>query len=145
MENIHESSIFEFNLDEESRSNLSSIARWTNINAITGFVGIGISIISFFVGLGKLGKYGSSAAVAGPGLIGLFIGIGISLALNITLINAAINIKKGVSGSSQGHFTSGVTKLATYFKIVGILTIIAIVLITLIMLIAIMSGPGRGF
>lgn len=144
MENIQDKSIFEFNFDEESKTNLSSIAQWANINAIVGFAAIGISIISFIVGFGKLSGPGSSA-VAGTGILGLLIGLAISLALNITLINAATNMKKGIESADQGFFTTGLTKLAVYFKIVGILTIIVISIFALAMLVVMMVGATRGF
>lgn len=144
MENIQDSSIFEFDFDEESRTNLSAIARWANINAIVGFAGIGISIITFIVGFGKLSGPGSSV-VAGTGIISLLIGLAISLALNITLINAATNIKKGIEAADQGSFTNGLTKLAVYFKIVGILTIIALSIVALAMLVVMIAGASRGF
>ena len=141
MENYQDKSIFEFNLDEESKSNLSSIAQWTNINAITGFVGIAISVLSFVIGLGKLN---SSGAAAGAGFLGVLIGVGISLALNLTLFAASSNIKKALENTSQGNFETGLTKLTVYFKILGILTIIAIVIFTLALLIGIMAGGSRG-
>ena len=143
MEDIQHSSIFEFNIDEEGKSNLAAIAQWANINAIVGFAGLGISIIGFVVAMAKIGSMG--AGYAAPGFLGIFIGFIIGLLLNITLIYAAINIKKGIELSNQGHFVTGLSKLASYFKIFGILTIIGLVLIVLVLLFVMMMGYGRSF
>ena len=143
MENNENSSIFEFNIDEESKSNFASIAQWANINAIIGFAGIGISVLGFIVAMGKMGSIDSG--YAGPGILGLLIGLIIGLVLNVTLIYDAINIKKGLELSNQGHFVTGLSKMATYFKILGILTIIVVVLIVLVVLFAMLMGYGRSF
>lgn len=143
MENIQDNSIFEFNIDEESKSNFAVIARWANINAIVGFAGIGITILSFVVTMAKIGSMGNSTAASG--ILGIFIGLILGLVLNITLIYAAINIKKGLELSNQGHFVTGLSKLASYFKIFGILTIIGLVLIVLVVLVVMMVGYGRNF
>jgi hypothetical protein len=142
MENNTDRSIFEFNLDEESKSNLSSIAQWTNINAITGLVAAGVTVISTVVTLNQLGNY--SGSVAGPGIFGMLIGLTISLLMNIILLNASSNLKKGIGNTSQQHFATGLTKLATYFKVVGILTIIAISFVALALLVVLMTAGSRG-
>ena len=145
MENNPNSSIFDFNIDEESKSNLSSIARWANINAIVGFTGIGISVLGSVIGMVKISSYGGGSSFT-SGFFGVFIGLILSLALNITLIYAAINIKKGLSLSNQQYFVTGLTKLATYFKIFGILMIIALVVVVLaVLVISMVGGFGRGF
>jgi len=143
MENTNENSIFNFNnVDEEAKSNLSGIAQWTNINAIVGFVSAGLSLITTVVGLGRLGSFGSSSNAVGA-ILGLIITLAISLLLNITLIAAAQNIKKGIEQTDQGHFALGLNKLATYFKILGIITIVVIALLLLVILAAGLLG-GRG-
>jgi hypothetical protein len=142
MENIQDSTIFELNIDEEGKSNFSSIAQWANISAMVGFAGIGISIVSFVLMIVRLDDLDSSAALIGPGL-GMAIGLVISLVLNIVLINAATNLKKGVDLSNQGFFETGLTKLATYFRILGILTIIGLVIFSLALLVGILAGVSR--
>lgn len=142
MENNPNSSIFEFNLDEEGKSTLASIAQWININAITGLVTAGVSIISTIFTLSRLGSFGGAAA--GSGIFGMLIGLAISLLLNIMLLNASANIKKGMQATSQVHFTTGIGKLATYFKVVGILSIIFIAFATLAMLVVLVAAGSRG-
>lgn len=144
MENNQDTSIFEFNMDEESKSHFSGIAQWANINAIVGLVALGVSVISTVVAIGRASSYAGGSA-AGGGMVSLIIAIGISLALNITLLAAASNIKKGLEQTDQGFFGLGLTKLATYFKIVGILTIIVLVIAVLFFLIVLLAGASRGF
>jgi len=143
MENNPNSSIFNFGPDEETKSNLSVIARWANINAIVGFIGIGVTIISFIATMNSLGRYAGS--FAGFGMANIALTVAISLALNITLFMAASNIKKAIDNSSQAHFEIGITKFATYFKIAGIITIIVLVVVVFFLMLGILSGRGRGF
>jgi len=146
MENNPAGSIFNFEFDEESKSNLSTIAQWANINAIVGIVGIAISVLSTIVAYVKLSSYGGSSAAISTGIFGLFIGLVISLLLNITLLYAAINIKKGLQLSNQQYFVTGLTKLATYFKIFGIIMIVLMVIVVLaVALGSLLGGLTRGF
>jgi hypothetical protein len=135
MENNKDINIFELNIDEESKSHFSSIAQWANINAIVGFAALAITLVSTFI---TISTYGSNSSLSG-----VVVGAAISILLNVTLLAAASNIKKGITQTDQGHFGLGLTKLAGYFKLVGILTIIVLVIFVLVLLIAIMVGAGR--
>ena len=139
MDNFQDKSIFEVDIDEEGKSQFSTIAQWANINAIIGFVSLGLSVISTIMGIGK------GVSSAGGDMFGLIITVAISLALNITLLAAATNIKKGIEQTDQGHFALGLNKMATYFKIVGILTIVVLVIFTLALLVVLVAGVGGGF
>jgi hypothetical protein len=139
MENINDTSIFDLNIDEEGKSHLATIAQWANINAIVGFISIGTTIISFAI---NISRYGSGAV---SGILGSLITLAITLLLNITLFDAAKNIKKGVELTEQGQFTFGLTRLAGYFKIVGILTIIVLVIFFFALLFVILMGAGSSF
>lgn len=139
MENINDTTIFDLTIDDEGKSHLSTIAQWANINAIVGFASIGVTIISFII---SISKYGSGAV---SGILGSLITLGITFLLNITLFNAAKNIKNGVDLTEQGQFTFGLTKLAGYFKIVGILTIIVLVIFFFALLLSLLMGAGSTF
>lgn len=139
MDNFQDKSIFEVDIDEEGKSQFSTIAQWANINAIVGFVSLGLTVISTIMAIGKVGSS------AGSGMFSLIISVAISLALNITLLAAATNIKKGIEQTDQGHFALGLNKMATYFKILGILTIVVLVIITLALLVVLVAGVGGGF
>ena len=148
MEDTQDKSIFGLDIDDEGKSHLSAIAQWANINAITGFVALGVSLLTLVITFNRASSYLSSAgasAAAGSGIFSFVIGLVISLALNITLLAAASNIKKGVEQVNQGLFGIGLTKLATYFKILGIITIVVLAFAGLAFLIAIVAGAGKGF
>lgn len=146
MENNPTGSIFNLELDEESKSNLSTIALWANINAIIGIAGIIISVLSSIIGFSKVSRFGGSSSFMSGSITSVFIGLAISLLLNITLLHAAINIKKGVQLSNQQYFVTGLTKLATYFRIFGIIMIVVIVIVLLaVMLGGLLGGFSRGF
>lgn len=134
MDILDDNNIFELKINEESKSHLSNIALWANINAIVGFISLGLSII-----LSILGKSG------GTNFFGLIVIIAISLLLNITLFNAAKSIKLGVEGHEQWNFNIGLTKLATYFRIMGILFIVCIVLVGIVLLGALAFSGVRNF
>ena len=147
MEDTQDKSIFGLDIDDEGKSHLSAIAQWANINAITGFVALGVSLLTLVITFNRASSYLSSgaSAAAAPGIFSFIIGLVISLALNITLLAAASNIKKGVEQVNQGLFGIGLTKLATYFKILGIITIVVLAFAGLAFLIAIVAGAGKGF
>jgi hypothetical protein len=135
MENNNEPSIFELNVDEESKLHLSSIAQWANINAIVGFVALAITIVSTII---TVSTYGGASRLSN-----IVISVAVSILLNVTLLAAASNIKKGIAQTDQGYFGLGLTKLAAYFKIVGILTIIVLAIFVLVFLIVAMVGVSR--
>jgi hypothetical protein len=141
----------ENNLSEESKTQLYGIAQWGNILAILSFVGLVVGLVSLFVKKNEIagmgGAMGDAAArmALGAGLFFYVIVIAITLLVYITLLNAAKNIKKGLAESDQGYFNIGVTKLATYFKIIGILAIIFGVIIFFFLLIGIFAGVASTF
>lgn len=146
MENIQEKSIFDdFVIDDEAKSNFTDIARWANLNAIIGFISLGVSFIAVVTSFIKLSGYGgaANAAVMGGSGIGFIIAAVVSLLLNITLLQAATNIKKAVEINEQAFLGKGITKLAAYFRIYGILLIIALVFIVLAFLFSILLSAGR--
>ncbi len=148
MDNLHDTSIFEFNIDEESKSHLKGIAQWAFINAIIAFVSLGITVLSSILTYVRVSSYmsGSDASLTGgSNIIGLFITLAVTLALNITLMAAATNIRKGVEQTNQAYFETGITKLTTYFKITGILFIVSLVIMVLAILIALAFGISSGF
>lgn len=114
--------LFKFEVADSTQQELKGIAQWGLISAIVGFISLGISIISQFM----LMSNGRSDSFQ---LTMIVISTVISLVLNITLLQAANNIKNGIAANSQGQFNEGLTKLATYFRIVGIILITVVVLV----------------
>jgi Family of unknown function (DUF5362) len=135
MDNNQDNIMLDFSINDEAKSHFKDIAQWARINAIVSFVALGISLISTVMTLGRAG--------AASSFFGFLISAAISLLLNITLLQAADNIKKGTGIPDQGFFGLGLTKLASYFKILGILIIIVLVIAVIAFLFAIVIGLGR--
>lgn len=140
MEQNQNNILDDFSVDDEAKTHFKDIAQWAGINAIVAFVSLGLSLITTIYSLSMI-----SSAAAGTTFFGFLIGAAISLLLNITLLQASSNLKKGLIESDQGHFGLGLTKLATYFRITGILIIIGLVLVILALLFVMALGAGRGF
>jgi Family of unknown function (DUF5362) len=132
----------ESNLNQESKVHLSGIAQWTNILCIISFVSLGVSVISLFTSYFKLKQFGDFAtgAAMGSGIFGLLITTAITLLIYITLFNASKFIKLGINQNDQGYFNMGITKLATYFRILGIIAIVFGVIFFLAILVMIFAG-----
>ncbi len=137
-----QNNLFELQLDEEGRSNFSAIAQWTFMNALISLISLGITIVATFVGSSKLNTNDESA---GGSFMTILISAVVTLLLNITLINASGQLKKGLALSDQGYFNNGMAKLASYFKIVGILMICFLVLFIVVMLFLLVAGSGAKF
>ena len=139
MENESERSIFNFGMDETTKSHFKSIALWARVNATIAFISLGLSVLTIILGLSKSGTSG-----AGGVLFQSLISWVISLLLNILLLNAATNIQKALTLTDQGSFHSGVSNLARYFKTIGILLIVFTSLVLVIIFFGIvMGGFGR--
>jgi hypothetical protein len=100
------------NLTSKSTSNLNEAAKWANVMAIIGFVGLGLSLLSFFFILKGM-----------PGQI-LVVYL-----LSITLYTIPYYFMfKFASGIKSNDVDSGISNLKSYFKFIAILTIIVIAL-----------------
>ena len=123
MENNLLADVFEAELNEEGQAALSEMARWGYINAVVGFISLGISLVVTLITFAKIA--GGAAAVT---LMASLVSTVISFVLNITLYNSSQSITRSIQNADQGEFVMGLTRLRTYFKILGILTIIVLVI-----------------
>jgi Family of unknown function (DUF5362) len=124
--------IFEFEVNEETQNQLSGLSQWMQINAIVAFVSLALSLISTVITYVRYSSYfGTRSAFGGFEMIKLLVSTVISIVLNLMLIQAAANIKKGLTLSDQGYFNLGLSKMAIYFKIMGIMIIVVLSLIVL--------------
>ena len=125
MQNEIHGDLYEAQINEESQTALSGVASWANIAAMIGLASLAINIVVLAVQIVR--------AVDGAvsEVFGTLITTAVSLLLNLTLLSAATKIKIGVEQSDQESFLLGLAKLASYFKILGILTVIAVVLVGL--------------
>ncbi|MFN8252671.1 MAG: hypothetical protein U0V75_12415 [Ferruginibacter sp.] len=137
----------EFTINEEAKAHITDIARWANLNAILGLFSLVMSVFSSVMAIIKMLQLNgsSNAAIMAGTLISLLVTIGITLLMNIVLLQAAANMKKGVQRNDQGLFSAGTGKLATYFRVFAIVLIIAMVIIVLVLLFTLVMIGGRSF
>lgn len=148
MENNYQSSgeLFEFGFDEQSKTTLKAIGKWTKLTAIFAFISYGISLISSFVlpASAKAATSGLMQAEYTGGIIGTIITVAFGVTINVFLWRFATEIVEGVSIASQPKIESAFGNLKTYFQIIGILVIIFLVIFFFFFLFAlIMGSAGR--
>ncbi|HPH84602.1 MAG TPA: DUF5362 family protein [Ferruginibacter sp.] len=143
MEQTPTNSIFELEINEEGKSQLRGIAQWGYVNALVSIISLGISIVTSVMLVSRLGE--NDTSLLASTVISTLLIVIVSLLLNLTLMAAANNIKKGLAGSDQGTFNVGLGKLTTYFRILGILTIIGLVILFLAIVIGLLAGASQGF
>ncbi len=98
------------NLSNQSSSNLNEAAKWANIIAIIGFVMIALSLIGYVM----LMKY-----LPGQMTLGYLISMVIYIIPYYFMFKFASDIK---SSNTDG----GIANLKSYFKFIGILTIVGL-------------------
>jgi hypothetical protein len=128
---------FSLKINEEGNSVIFDVCRWAAINAVIGFLGIAISVIQFVkvLMMDLPGTFGS--------LVGSAVTIAISLILNLALLNSARSIRAGLLGSDQFVFNNGLARLSSYFRIMGILSLIGIGFAVLVFLIVLVGFATR--
>jgi hypothetical protein len=131
------SSIFNFELNETSKSHIQGIAQWAKITAIIAFISVGLSFLSSVI---LISKYGSGSGF-GSGLVGWIV----SIMLNIILLGVAKSLVNAVLHTDQGSLNKGFNDLAKYLRIIGILCIIIGAVLVIAFLIALVAGAAGGF
>jgi amino acid transporter len=143
MENLNKDILGSKGLQADTLGQINDIAKWTKILTIVSFVSISISLISAFVTGSKVAEY--SAATGMGSIFTSIIVAAISLALNIILYKSSQAIKAGIDNNNQGEFAVGMQKMATYFKIIGIIVIIALCIFALLFVFGLIGGLMGGF
>lgn len=133
MHNELQGDLYEAQINEEGHTALIGVAQWANIAAMIGLGSLAVNIVVLVVTMVR-----ASGADAVSEVFGTLITTAISLLLNLTLLAAASKIKLGVEQADQEEFLLGLGKLTSYFKILGILTIIALVLMGLATIISLL-------
>jgi hypothetical protein len=130
-------------ISDDSKSQITGLAYWLKIAAILSFVGLVISTLDLILRFMKL-KPGFDVPPGSSDIFTHLITIGISLLLNITLLQATKFLNIGLQFSDQSNFNLGIRKFTTYFRIYGILTIIILIIFVLALIIGIFAAAfGR--
>lgn len=135
----------EFTINDEAKNQFTEIARWTRINAVISLVSLGMSVVAAVLTILKireLNNTGSSIVIAST-VTSTIITVGISLLMNIILLQASASLQKGLQQNDQGLFGAGIGKLAAYFRVFAVILIIAMVILVLVLLFTIVMISGR--
>jgi magnesium-transporting ATPase (P-type) len=144
MDYLNENNFEKEGMDEGTKNNFCSLAQVINIASILGFVSIAITLITLVFGLNSMSEYGMGAAYNSQVFINIAVLI-FSLILNFMLFNAAKNIKLGTDNDDQGSFNVGLLKLASYYKVIGILLVVVIGLVAIILVFGTLFGAASMF
>lgn len=130
----------ELSISSQTRDHLHEAAKWAYFLSIVGFIGLGLMV------LGGLVVMFAGAAVPGMssqmGVFGIVYLIMAALYFFPTyyMFLFAQKIKAACSASSQADLDTGIENLKSFFKFVGIFTIVIISLYLLMFLIGILAA-----
>jgi len=136
-------------LTEQAQSYLKKAGQWATFLSIVGFIMTAFLVLaalfagSMFAMMAKLNPMMPLPPSFGI-LITIFYGFFAVLTFFIALYlyQFGDRIKKGIMYGSVDQTTSALSKLKSFFKLWGIITIVTIVLYALIIVIAIVVGAG---
>lgn len=134
-------------ITESAKMHLRESAKWAKFLAILGFVALGIMVIASLIML-VAGTALSSASPVPMGIPFTMIGI-VYLIMAVLMffptyymLNFANKFKSAVNSSSQSDLDSGFEYQKSYYKFVGIFTIIVLSLYVLMLLIGIAGAAA---
>jgi hypothetical protein len=125
-------------INNSIKENLITAGKWARFLSIIGFIFTGI------IGIFALVVLISSMATGYGGLF-LLMGVGYLVASvimvfpSLYLIRYAISIEKGLNSNKQGEFDYAVQNMKSFFKFMGIYTIVVIGLYLLMILFSIIG------
>ena len=146
-------SLFEFGIDEMSRSHLAETAKWAKFLSIVGFVMCGLIVLaSFFVGTffststDQYERYGDENPFAGLGILMtiFYLAIGVLYFFPcLFLFRFATQMTAALNTNEQVTLNTSFQNLKRMFRYMGILTIIAISLYIFAFIFAMISASLR--
>lgn len=133
----------ELNVTTSSKDFLLIASKWANFLAILSFIGIGLMVLGglivTFVGT-TFSNFQTSAAPMGMfGIIYLLLGL-LYFFPTLYLYNFSQNIKKALVDSSQQNLDLGFENLKSFFKFIGVFSIVTISLYILLFVFAAVSA-----
>lgn len=129
MENNHESSLFEMEIDENGQQHLLTAAKWANFISITGFIGCAIFLLLVLAFGDDIFQEISQSNVTGAGGIIVFlmlIVLGLMVLWMYFLYKAAQNLRKGVQEKNTNRIAEGFQAMQSFFIVSFIITILTI-------------------
>lgn len=128
-----------FNLTDEIRPYLQETARWCRFLAIMGFICMGLVVlgVAAFLLFGIYSKLpGNSMGMIGMAVVYVVVAV-IYLFPTLYLFQFSSKIKHWLLTKDENAFVTGFANLKSFFRFIGILTIIAICFYGLMLLVMI--------
>ena len=126
-----QNSIFELEVDNETRNSLYETAKWAKFLAIVATVCLAVFVLLFIIFGTRIGAAVSTLIPGGDALnagamiiIFVLIIVAILGALTYFLMKASSGIKLGIDTNNQEALNNGLNALRIYFIIYGILAIL---------------------
>ncbi|HYE53338.1 MAG TPA: DUF5362 family protein [Chitinophagaceae bacterium] len=138
------SNLFELHVDQQSNAYLHETARWAKFLAIVGFIACAFIVLAGIFAGSIMSSMGDGFGMAGLGVGAAIMYILIALLWFfpcLFLYRFAVRTQVALRNNEQQNLTAGLANLKSYFKFVGILTIIFISIYLLIFIFA-MLGAG---
>jgi hypothetical protein len=138
------SNLFELHVDPQSIAYLGETARWAKFLAIIGFIMCTLIVLAgIFAGtvFSSLGdNFGMGALGVGAAIFYILIAL-LWFFPCLFLYRFAVRTQVALRNNEQQNLTAGLANLKSYFKFVGILTIVVISIYILLFIFA-MLGAG---
>lgn len=146
-------SLFEFGIDDMSRSHLAETAKWAKFLSIVGFVMCGLIVVfSFFAGAifsastDRYERYGDENPFAGLGILMtiIYLAIGVLYFFPcLFLFRFATQMTASLNTNEQLTLNKSFQNLKRMFRYMGILTIIVISIYIFAFIFAIIAASFR--
>ncbi len=108
------------------RDTMQSIAQWAKVCAISGFVGIGISIVNFGITYSRFSSFVSS--LTSPWLLTQLVTFVVSFLINLFLFYFSRNLNLSLNDDDQNSFVKASLYLKNYFRMIIIMLIVSVML-----------------
>lgn len=144
---------FELQFTNEAKDFLATAGKWATFLAIMGFIALGFMVIGalgmFAVGgaLGNMGGAGALGMMSGGVIGGIYLVFAIlGFFPTLYLFKFGSKAKQAVNNSTTAELTESLGNLKSYFKFLGIFTIIIIVfyIIAAIAMVAVGASAAAG-
>ncbi|MUV04963.1 hypothetical protein GN157_14700 [Flavobacterium rakeshii] len=141
---------FELQITNESKEYLRVAAKWSGFLAIVGFVFLGLGALGGFSMLALGSAMGSAMGGAMGGLSGSVFGIFYLLVVALAFIPTlylykfSSRTKQALLSNRTEDLTESMKNLKSYFRFMGIFTLIVIVLYILLIVIGIGAAASMG-
>lgn len=133
----------DLSVSTSSKDFLLYASKWANFLAILSFVGIGLMVLGGLIvtviGISFPGIQSPAAPMGLFGIIYLLFGL-LYFFPTLYLYNFSQNIKKALANSNQQNLDLGFENLKSFFKFIGVFTIIMISLYILLFVFAAVSS-----